>query len=651
MTNGGTGVINNFEDLDYEAFQYIMDTLYFDRNFHDKQREFFQYMFKLLRENTDTNYVSCAASRCGIGKSTFIQILIRACIYNKGILRESPIGLIIATDVIKRLEDYVDDDFIEKNCNDELKQLYIKNKENIAILKSDISFKEQLESQKDKPILLMSTQRYFMLGTDTLKTLQTFYHKGKRYLRSKIIFDEPPYFTQTVEINIKTLNDIDTALKEGLDETVSEKDWIIDEYTAFSNRLQTTMKKLESIRNDRINLFWKDENTNSMTTNDDKFFELLEKYKEKVAQINPDSYFNIFHLRQLQAEGGFFSSSKLKTGQYNKKFSIMIDNRDKFFLGSEVKTFVLDATCDIDPKYEMDYVKQINCQQFNVPLSMIITNVNMTTSKNAICKPTTKAKGITTAISDYLIQKVEDNNSDMLVATYSNIVSRLKKGFPIVLYFGNMKGLNGYRNLTNMAHIGLNRYSQMAYYFLYCASSNEEYTKVRSMSIDESIDYFDKTLKDNAVIDSIMYNSILADFEQNIFRLAIRNLDNKEAVHVWAFYNNSDNGNQFYPLSFMMKTRYERLGVVFEEEDAPQSVKNNEIMFRKPNKDNKITNAQKVLMWWKSQPIGKEFEIKALLSDTGLSNKQLQKVKEKNSSILKLFTENATEKRGHYRIS
>lgn len=652
MANGNTEIINNFDDVNYSTFQYIMENLYGDRKFHQKQLEFFKYMFDLLHHDTDTNFVSCASSRCGIGKSTFIQILIRACIYKKNGLRENPIGLIIVTDSIKRLEDYVDDNRFDNNEQDDgLKRFYLNNKENIAVMKAGLTFEEQFKSQLKKPVLLMSTQRYFMLGTKVLKSLHTFYHGKKRFLRSKIIFDEPPYFTQIAEINIKTLNDIDTALKDGLDDTVTEKDWITDEYTAFSNRLQSIIKKLESMRNDRINLFWKDNNTDCLTTNDDKFFDLLDKYKDKINRINPDAYFYMLNLKQLQTEGGFFASSKMKAGQYSKNFYIMIDNREKFFLGDNVKSFVLDATCDINPVYDIDYVKQIDCHIFNVPLDMTITNVNMTTSKNALCKTTAKSKGITSAISEYIFTKKEEYKSEILIATYSGIVNRFKKDFPMVAYFGNMKGLNSYREYTKMAHIGLNRYSQMVYFFMYCASNREEYQKVKTMTINESIVYFNEIFSDNEVLDDIMYHSILADFEQNIFRLAIRNLDNRESVHVWAFYNNNDNGNQFFPLSIMMQLRYAPLGARFETEIAPQAVKFNEIVSRKPPNGKRKTNAQKILEWWKQQPTGKEFEIKELLLEIGLNNKQFQKVKEKNNTILKLFTNNMTDKRGHYRVS
>lgn len=652
MANSSKNIINNFEDLDYESFQYIIDTLYSNRNFQKQQLEFFKFMFDLLHEDTDTNYVSCASPRCGIGKSTFIQILIRACIYSKEGIRKNPIGLIVVTDSIKRLEDYIDDNqIIDDTEEDDLKRFYLNNIENIAIMKSGLSFEEQFKSQLKKPILLMSTQRYFMLEAKTLKSLQSFYYENKRFLRSKIIFDEPPYFTQTAEINIRTLNDIDTALKDGLDDTVFEKDWITDEYAAFSNRLQSIIKKLEAIRNDRINLFWKDENTDCMTTNDEKFFELLDEYKEKVNKINPDAYFNILNLRQLQKDGGFFVSSKMKAGQYSKNFYIMINNRDKFFLGEDIKAFVLDATCDINPVYDNDYVKQIDCHKFNVPLNLTITNVNMTTSKNALCKSTAKSKGVTSAIIEYLKEKREQMDEDILIATYSGITSRFKKDFPMVAYFGNMKGFNIYRKITKMAHIGLNRYSQMAYFFMYCASNDEEYQKVKSMSIAESILYFDDVLNNNEVMDDIMYHSILADFEQNIFRLAIRNLDNKKPVHVWAFYNNSDNGNQFFPLSLMMKMRYMSLGVKFIYEDAPQCVKFNAIINRTPPNGKAMTNAQIVLEWWENQPKGKEFEVKELLFDTGLNSRQLQKVKEKNASISKLFSDNKMDKKGRYRIN
>ena len=91
--------------------------------------------------------------------------------------------------------------------------------------------------------------------------------------------------------------------------------------------------------------------------------------------------------------------------------------------------------------------------------------------------------------------------------------------------------------------------------------------------------------------------------------------------------------------------------MVFEEEDAPQSVKINEIMFRKPSKENKMTNVQRIIQWCNQQKMGKIFKLSELLKETGLSNDSFKDTKKSNVTIRKLFSQMKTDKRGYYKIS
>jgi len=144
-----------------------------------------------------------------------------------------------------------------------------------------------------------------------------------------------------------------------------------------------------------------------------------------------------------------------------------------------------------------------------------------------------------------------------------------------------------------------------------------------------------------------MLRCMLADFEQNIFRLAIRNYSNTEHVHIWTFYNVED--NLYKSLSYMIENRYRPYGVTFEYEDKPEELKIEEIKSRKPPNGKKMTNAQKIIEWCDNQEFGKVFKINELLHDTGLSNDDLKKVKKNNPTINELFISMKTDKKGYYR--
>ena len=140
---------------------------------------------------------------------------------------------------------------------------------------------------------------------------------------------------------------------------------------------------------------------------------------------------------------------------------------------------------------------------------------------------------------------------------------------------------------------------------------------------------------------------MLADFEQNIFRLAIRNYGNTDNVHVWTFYNN---GSDVYStLSSMIEDRYKPYGAIFEYEDAPEELKIEKVKNRKPPEGKKMTNAQKIISWREQLSPGTEYEIKELLKSTGLTNKQFQKAKSNNNALSKVFELDKTNKKGHYK--
>ena len=204
-----------------------------------------------------------------------------------------------------------------------------------------------------------------------------------------------------------------------------------------------------------------------------------------------------------------------------------------------------------------------------------------------------------------------------------------------------------------MAHIGMNRYPPTAYFYIYCGCNMDIYHKLRDMTEEESKNFF-KNINSNSsqyqnILDTVMLKCMLADFEQNIFRLAIRNYGNTDDVHIWTFYNN---GSDVYKaLSSMIEDRYKPYGVVFEYEDSPEELQIEKIKDRKPPEGKKMTNAQKVIEWRDHQTKGKEFKIKELLKDTGLTYDSFKKVLKNNPILKKEFDLMKTSKKGYYEIN
>ena len=280
----------------------------------------------------------------------------------------------------------------------------------------------------------------------------------------------------------------------------------------------------------------------------------------------------------------------------------------------------------------------------------------MATSKNVLCNGKKHSFLTTNSISNYLKNKIHHGigkQRKILIVTYSNLFQRFSKEFDYVGYFGNLKGFNDFKDFCKMAHIGMNRYPPTAYFYIYCGCNMDIYHKLRDMTEEESKNFF-KNINSNSsqyqnILDTVMLKCMLADFEQNIFRLAIRNYGNTDDVHIWTFYNN---GSDVYKaLSSMIEDRYKPYGVVFEYEDSPEELQIEKIKDRKPPEGKKMTNAQKVIEWRDHQTKGKEFKIKELLKDTGLTYDSFKKVLKNNPILKKEFDLMKTSKKGYYEIN
>ena len=229
-------------ELSYEDFESYLPQYDFD----ERQIKFFKEAFEIIMHNKDTSKVTCFASRPGIGKSTLIKAFMHCCIgYDAFKGQCTPIGLIVITDSMKRLEGLSDgkkdtmeaEEYWGEYFEDwGIKYHYKEFEKNVIILKSDTPFLEQLQKQHYKPIVLMSTQRYFMLSKKVRDQLFTFSYKGEVYKRNTVIFDECPYFSETVQINSYNLAMIEAALLEGLSDDIEDKEFVTREFSILSEQ-------------------------------------------------------------------------------------------------------------------------------------------------------------------------------------------------------------------------------------------------------------------------------------------------------------------------------------------------------------------------------------------------------------------------------
>ena len=582
-----------------------------------------------LNEDTGTNTLTVFPLPCGVGKSEYITYLLAEALQND-------YGLIVVTDEIDRLNNYTEN--INTPQTEQLTNYIKRNLDKISILNSQ-NISNEIKAVQYKPIVLMTTQRYFNLSIDEI----TNFTSGQKYKRNKIVFDEKIYLLETRKLTIKSLDEISTALKEELDNTVNQQDkqWLVSQYDSFNSRLQQKLMENEQQNNDTAN--FKREvyfNSGNLTISEDEatFNDLVKKYKYQLRKNNIDILKNIEAINKLLIDGAV-TSQKIKSKKINQEyknyFTVVTNNADKL-VNIGAKVFVLDGTADISPEYRLKCINMVDCSRFNRDLSNLTINiVNINTSKDRLTKKDDKTEHLIQTIIDYI--KSLPLNIDTIF-TYKAIANKFTNDFTNVNHFGNIKGSNQYREINNICQVGLNRWSELVY-MLY-ANEIEQFNHP-----DKS---FNHRIYDKKNIDNIRCSLLLEDFEQNLYRCKIRNTNNTEKCTYTLICNVTErNGiyENYQPLANMIKSRYEPLGATVNIIDTPT-------LFRllKTKERKQDTNAQRIIRWLESKEKYSIFKIADMLTDLNLSHKQFDKIKKNNIYIMELFNNMKTENRGYYGI-
>lgn len=581
-----------------------------------------QFIDRHIQVDTDTNKLSVLSLPCGVGKSEYIKYLLAEAIQRNK-------GLIVVTDSIERLNDYV------TNGQDDYLVEYIRrNLSRISILTADTMSKE-VTALNYKPILLMTTQRYFNLDRDEIIKLTTGSIK-----RDRIIFDEKIYILESRKLTVKSLNDIATALREGLDNTVvdDDKQWLIGQYEQLNTVLQQRFRENEELNNNTANFrreVFFDADGLQISVDDIKFKDLISKYKALLRRYNPDVLKDLKAIDKLLIDGAITSQkvkSKSSNQDYQNYFTVVTNNIDKL-INVGAKVFVFDGTADISPEYKLNCVNMIDCTPFKRDLNKLTINiVNVNTSKGKLTTKGSKTDNLIKSIIDYIKSDPQVYNT---IFTYQAIESRFKDQFKYVNHFGNIKGSNQYREITNICQVGLNRWSELIY-VLYANEIG------RYNDLDKSLI---KRIYDVKTIDRIRCSLILSDIEQNIYRCSIRNIDNNQKCNYMILFNAFERSKLFKdykPLVTMIKKRYKPLGATINVIDTPPKFK---LLKAEERNSENTTSLQKFNEWFKRQPKGRLFKRSDLKNEIKLTDSQFKEIKRTN--ILNCFR---TQKQGVYQI-
>ena len=367
---------------------------------NEVQNEFIDYCTDFIMTNQrNKKKVPVICSPCGIGKTTTIKKLI-----SKVLSDDDLPGMIFVTDTIKALEEVAAD-----------------NIDNISLLTQE-NLSTEITAQKSKKILLMTSQRYFNLIAEEINELLVW--DGGR--RTKIIIDERAQVFKQTNINLKNLNEIDTAIENGIDNQFpDEKAWCKDQWRKLRQHLEDAMYSYEQLCAGRLELWHKD-SWGTITEDNTRFFAFLEKYKSELNMKYQLFFTDLQAVTQIVTDGAIFYCQKRNkkrinaksTEKYDKSFSVIRDNSSTLN-NVAADVFVLDATADITPDYQLPYFNIIKNPRFNMDLSNLeIKIIDVQTSKQAITANTQKAKKRIATIKK-IIEEEKAGKQKTAVFTYT----------------------------------------------------------------------------------------------------------------------------------------------------------------------------------------------------------------------------------------
>ena len=597
--------------IDYDTFTTIRNEMFPDRKFHNKQTEFFDYALNQINSDRDTDRITVLSARCGLGKSTFLQVLVQC-----WLKQNAERGLIIVTDNLERLSEF--------NSSDN----------RIAYLTAENKATE-IKRQVYCPVLLMSTQRFSQC--DNLDMFLTYQEHGKKLKRDTIIFDEAPYLYRTDRLGIDELDIVHAALNGGISDLCNpvDKGWLLEQYDLFREYLINKIISLEWQRPKTTYLYWRDPERDSISENDTKFFDIIKKYMPEINPKYPTVKRILEDMLYVMKNGCIFKSFKLNDGNdYSKGFIVFRDLHERYLLGDGVKTFIFDATAKMSEQYPFyaSWLTMLDCDQFNVPLDwMHIHLIDVNTTRNALLMKSDKDEKLS-AIKKY-IQDLSVDPNDSLLISYKPLIENgdfLDIGFDEKnsRYFGNTRGHNNSMDKHTYFQVGCNRQTDINYLILLLLANEDFEMSVRDgyIDVESSIAQFDDLLR-HELVDSIMCAELTTDFVQNVFRTKARNIDNTDRIDVYLFYKESDN------LMTELQCAFGRLKAKITV-DTLEELDLSKILNRKSKTE---TNAQKIVKWIEVQPKGRKFDIKEFLAETGLSDKNFKVTKKKNPTLQRKF--------------
>ena len=340
----------------------------------------------------------------------------------------------------------------------------------------------------------------------------------------------------------------------------------------------------------------------------------------------------------------FFSYDDANPREYSANgYFVTWNNRSKL-TDIPARVIILDGTANINPEYNQDFIAVEPCDSHKRKLeNLYIHIVNVPTGKGrmleekrlkSINKKSTLWKGIVRHIKDQGYQE------EPVVFTYKDceqIFNNSKKeDRSLSGHFGAIKGRNDYVDYHLFAQVGIFQAPEYYYLARYLELHPELLEPLKGNGFINSTEIIDafSTIQESDAYKEYKTGLLLVDLEQNIFRSSIRDPNSTETVTYFIFANTS-----YYEL--LIRLLQERFGNYYGAHVLPieEFSKDLKQAIGIEPKEKRLSHVQMFWNWLNDQRAeGHDtFTLKKFMKDTGLSDKQIKRIKrnEKVSSYLK----------------
>lgn len=608
---------------------------------------------RLIAGTLKENIVTVVPAPCGFGKSSITEEILKTKIEDiKN--KKTTDGIIIVTNKLdalreakSRLEDgysYILEGWNEEICNNkEMKKNSNKICPSDCPYFSKCKMIKQQQEQKDFPILFLTNARL----KDSKENINIYanWNKGKRTI---LLIDEKPVIEDTLKINTKLLNDIDTALSQLNYKLIEDKELLKKKWNNIRNKFEEDI--FANYRSKYTRFIVSRKSNEIICKNDKEFMELWNKY------MKDDFRLELTHINRALSEGGLYVSC-LNDNYYSKKkkdneFIATIGYRNlREMYSNNFKTIIFDGTGLYDKSYEnLEEDGDLKFLYIDNPRNYDNVKIKVFEEHRLSKFNFNEKKYLINGLADFINFSLKTSFGNVFVVTYkekaqilgekikTKKVIRFDDETNSLYYFGNTKGSNDMSECTKMYQLGWETMPDYEYLISFlCTCVDWDKTLDSCLVLKKAEELSEKFIYKEreeegcctrfkskrfgfSNIDNFKRFDTVVKFYQEVHRTKLRDYNYKEEIEVNLFKNEK---MIFNMIQFMLpncKINYKKEEISFIKKAKTQG--------RKAKEGKEKTNPQILLNYIENLEKGTIVKMKDLIDGSGLSRDQIKRAKD-----------------------